>query len=211
MQIFASDSSKRYSGTLSLANCSLGMLRRLLLAGAGGGLAERGETLPDAHPQAPGVAERSPWPADGCDAFVCFYLIHAKSARQSLSDCHKLSASDSRRPKRCVTGALGSLSPAIRSGLARGAVGDELLPSLSETQSPALKRGAGPSTAPRWLPALSAATWHRQHAVAAPHGATPQLAVLECAEHGPTLALHPPTGARHTQHAVAGSAPLPRG
>ena len=54
------------------------------------------------------------------------------------------------------------------------------------------------SKAPRLLPALSAATWPSQHAVAAPHEATPlPLAVLERAEHGPTLALAHPT-----QHAV---------
>ena len=71
--------------------------------------------------------------------------------------------------------------------------------------------------APRWLCALSAATWHGQHAVAAPHEATPPLAVVERAEHGhtfgsPPLAQPPGTASTpslhrterwHTQHAVA--------
>ena len=144
------------------------------------------------------VAERLPGPTDGRDAFVCFspsrplnLLIYA---RLSSSDWHLLSASDSRRPKRCVTGALGSLSPAIRSGLARGAVGDELLPSLSETQSPALKRGAGPSTATRWLSALRAATWHRQHGSL--HRTKPRRRSTRARRARPCRG-------RHTQHAVA--------
>ena len=151
------------------------MLRWLFLGGSHRGAWRRAAPMLSSHaseakaPGSPSLAGRR---------LRCLCLLFVSRPLNLLirraSICeHRICCADRlTRPKRCVTGALWTNRNGVRSERCSGSVGEALWPLLARTSKASRDAARASTCVQRWLPALSAATWPSQHAVAAPCACT---------------------------------------